>query len=222
MRRCKGGTMAKNSDKPRLYLGVDVGGTKILCAWWRSRAACCSGTARPRRAVRKAGAVLKTIRRAMEEVLARGGRAAVGPDGRRHRDPGRGRSRRGPRGRDAQHEPLGRGGGPQDEVVVPRAGGGGQRRQPGHAGRALDRGRPRGLQRLRHLRRDGHRRRLRPERPAVARLPGVGRRGRPHHHADRRAAAAAAATAAAWRPWPAAPPSSATSARPSRPAARPS
>jgi glucokinase len=58
--------------KPRLYLGVDVGGTKILCALAEEsgRAVARHREATPRGA--KSGAILKTIRRAMEKALAEG------------------------------------------------------------------------------------------------------------------------------------------------------
>jgi len=64
--------MAKNSGKPRLYLGVDVGGTKILCALVEEsgRVLQRHREATPRGA--KAGTVLKAIRRAMDEVLGEG------------------------------------------------------------------------------------------------------------------------------------------------------
>jgi glucokinase len=64
--------MAKHSGKPRLYLGVDVGGTKILCALAEEsgRVLQRHREATPRGA--KSGAILKAIRRAMEEVLAEG------------------------------------------------------------------------------------------------------------------------------------------------------
>jgi glucokinase len=64
--------MARKSDKPRLYLGVDVGGTKILCALVEESGRVLERhrEATPRGG--KSGTVLRTIRRAMEEVLAEG------------------------------------------------------------------------------------------------------------------------------------------------------
>jgi glucokinase len=61
--------MARKSDKPQLYMGVDVGGTKILCALAEEsgRVLARHREATPRGV--KSHAVLGAIRKAMEEVL---------------------------------------------------------------------------------------------------------------------------------------------------------
>ncbi len=61
--------MAKKSDKPRLYLGVDVGGTKILCALVEESGRVLARHRAPTPRGVKAHAVLQAIRKAMEEVL---------------------------------------------------------------------------------------------------------------------------------------------------------
>ena len=173
------------NDSPRLYLGVDVGGTKVQSSLVRESGEIIGREKCP--TPRKGGPerVVAAIEKSMDDMIRKGGIAAgdlsaVGIAVPGVVDPDRGLVVVAPNmaltGVDLGSLLTARF---RTPIVIGNDGNFG-------AGRNLARFGPQRQERDVHLRRHGHRRRAGAARQALARRPGIGRRDRPHDHATRR------------------------------------
>ena len=163
--------MKTRVDRERLYVGVDIGGTKIQASLVSESGAILG---KQRQSTPRTGGpeqVLATIEIAMQEVLAEGQAGNDGPHGDRRCRAGRRRAQVGLCRGHAQHEPHGRIARDAPGRPLSRAGGDRQRRQPGHVRRGLAGLRPQGASAPGHLGRHGHWRRPGDQRQDVAQGP---------------------------------------------------
>ena len=162
--------------KLRLYLGVDVGGHEDAGLAGRGNGGDRSAaSAIPRLATAARSRWSRPSKKPSTKLVKAKGVTPSDLTAMGIADPRRGRSRRRPRGRHPEHEPDRRGDRSAPGSPVRRARRPGQRLQPRRPGRDVARLGPQGRKRRGHLRRHGHRRRLRAARASC----GAGRANRP-------------------------------------------